>query len=168
MGFREIEATKMSGNVFEEIGNGWMLVSAEKKDGKINTMTASWGGMGVLWGKDVFFCFVRPGRYTHEFTEESDRISLSFFSDAYKEALKVCGSKSGRDCDKIRLAGLTAFSDENGVGFREADRIIYGRKLYAGQIDPKNFVSDEIEKWYDHDYHTVYVCEIEKIVEKEQ
>jgi hypothetical protein len=130
-------------------------------------MTASWGALGVLWGKNVFICFVRPQRYTHEFTEESDRISISFFSEEYRDALKLCGSKSGRDIDKIKESNLSVFNDNGNVGFHEAERIIYGKKLYAGKIDPKCFITDDIEKWYKNDYHTVYVCEIEKIFIKE-
>lgn len=167
MSFKQIDPNTLSTEVFNDIGKKWMLISAEKPDGSINTMTASWGGLGVLWNKNVFFCFIRPQRYTHEFTEASDKISLSFFSEEYRDALTVCGRKSGRDCDKIGLAGLTPISEDGNVGFAEAERIIYGKKLYAGKLDPRCFISDEIEKHYNNDYHTVYICEIEKIVEKE-
>lgn len=167
MSFVQKDTCALQGNVFEDIGKKWMLVSAAKADGTVNTMTASWGMMGVLWGKDVFVCFVRPQRYTHEFTEESEKISISFFGEEKREALKLCGSKSGRDCNKIALAGLTSFCDESGVGFLEAERIIYGKKLYCGRLDPACFLNREIEKWYNNDYHTVYICEIQKVLEKE-
>ncbi len=167
MGFTEIKTEELNFNVFNDIGKKWMLISAAKEDGSINTMTASWGTMGVLWNKNVFICFVRPQRYTHEFTEASDKISISFFGEQYREALTVCGRKSGRDCEKIKLAGLTPFNDSGDVGFQEAERIIFGKKLYAGKLDPKAFISDDIEKHYNGDYHTVYICEIEKIIEKE-
>ncbi len=166
MAFKEINAADMDSNVFEDIGKKWMLVTAAKKDGTVNTMTASWGGMGVLWNKNVFFCFIRPQRYTHEFTEESDKISLSFFSEEYRDKLTFCGRNSGRDVDKFMETGLTVFNDDGNVGFNEAERIIYGKKLYAGKINPDAFVSQEISKHYDNDYHTVYICEIEKIEEK--
>jgi flavin reductase (DIM6/NTAB) family NADH-FMN oxidoreductase RutF len=71
-----------------------VLITARKPDGSFNTMTASWGGMGVLWNKNVFFCFVRPQRYTHEFTEAADEITLSFLGEEYRNALKFCGSKT--------------------------------------------------------------------------
>ncbi len=166
MAFKEINAADINSNVFEDIGKKWMLVSAAKKDGTVNTMTASWGGMGVLWNKNVFFCFIRPQRYTHEFTEESDRISLSFFSEEYRDKLTFCGRNSGRDVDKFMETGLTVFNDNGNIGFNEAERIIYGKKLYAGKINPDAFVSQDIAKNYDNDYHTVYICEIEKIEEK--
>ncbi len=166
MSFKEIKPEELNSSVFSDIGTKWMLVSAQKRDGSINTMTASWGALGVLWNKNVFFCFVRPQRFTHEFTEESDRISISFFGEEYREALKLCGTKSGRDMDKIAKSGLTAFSNDGNVGFNEAERIIYGKKLYAGKIDPACFITEDIDKWYKNDYHTVYICEIEKIEEK--
>ena len=165
--FTEIDTNSFKTEIFNDIGKKWMLISAAKPDGSINTMTASWGGMGVLWNKNVFFCFVRPQRYTHEFTEASDRISLSFFGEEYREALTLCGRKSGRDCEKIKLANLTPTNQNGDIGFEEAERIIYGKKIYAGKLDPKSFLSDDIEKHYNGDYHTVYICEIEKIVEKE-
>ena len=167
MSFKEIKAEELSTPVFSDIGSKWMLLSAAKKDGSVNTMTASWGALGVLWGKNVFFCFVRPQRYTHEFTEESDRISISFFGEEYRDALKLCGSKSGRDVDKIKECNLSVFNENGNVGFEQAERIIYGKKLYAGKIDPDCFIADDIEKWYKNDYHTVYICEIEKILIKE-
>ncbi len=167
MSFKQIKPDEISSNVFSDVGQKWMLISASKNDGSVNTMTASWGTMGVLWNKNVFICFVRPQRYTHEFTEESDIITLSFFPEEYRDALKLCGTKSGRDIDKIKECGLTAFNKNGAIGFVESERIIYGKKLYAGKIDPKCFLSDEIEKHYKNDYHTVYICEILSIDEKE-
>ncbi len=166
MSFKEIRPEELNSSVFHDIGTKWMLVSAKKPDGSVNTMTASWGALGVLWNKNVFICFVRPQRYTHEFTEASDSISIAFFGEEYRDALKLCGTKSGRDMDKIKEAGLSVFLNGNNVGFNEAERIIYGKKLYAGKIDPKCFISEDIDKHYKDDYHTVYICEIEKIEEK--
>ena len=166
MSFREIKPEEINSSVFSDIGKKWMLVSAEKPDGTVNTMTASWGMLGVLWNKNVFVCFVRPQRYTHEFTEASDKISIAFFGEEYRDALKLCGTKSGRDMDKIKEAGLSTFVCDGNVGFNEAERIIYGKKIYVGKLDPKCFLSDDIEKHYNNDYHTVYICEIEKIEEK--
>lgn len=167
MAFKEIEVSQLETKVFDEIGKKWMLISASKQDGSMNTMTASWGGLGVLWNKNVFFCFVRPQRYTYEFIEESDNISLSFFGEEYRDALIFCGRNSGKDVDKLKETGLTAFNQDGKIGFEQAERIIFGKKLYAGEIQPQGFISDEIHKHYEnHDYHIMYICEIEKIIEK--
>ena len=91
---------------FEMIGKDWMLITAQK-DGKVNTMTASWGGMGVIWNKNVAFVFIRPSRYTKEFVDNTDSFSLSFFGEEYKDKLTYLGRTSGRDENKIEKAGLT-------------------------------------------------------------
>ena len=94
-----------SEDTFDLIGKQWMLGTAGTKD-SFNTMTASWGGLGWLWNKPVAFVFIRPERYTHDFIESSDRMTLSFFSEAYRKALQFCGTRSGRKVNKIEATGL--------------------------------------------------------------
>ena len=74
-------------DVFKLIDNDWMLVTAGTED-HFNTMTASWGGIGILWNRPVAFLFIRPERYTHEFLEVNERLSLSFFTEKYRKALR--------------------------------------------------------------------------------
>ena len=156
-------------NVFGLIGDKWCLISAYDKSHSpipYNTMTASWGGMGVLWNKNVFFCFVRPQRYTKEFIDNSDRITLSFFGDEMKKALTYCGRNSGRDGDKVKEAGLSPVITSTGtVEFTQAQITITGRKLFAQDMTEACFIDKElVEKNYAaKDFHTVYVCEIEEI-----
>ena len=92
-------------DAFKLIANDWMLVTAGTED-HFNTMTASWGGIGIPWNRPVAFLFIRPERYTHEFLEANERLSLSFFTEDYRKALQLCGSKSGRDMNKVEAAGL--------------------------------------------------------------
>lgn len=73
---------------------------------KFNMMTASWGGTGVLWAKPVAFIFIRPERYTYQFIEEGETLTLSFLGEEHKDIHKICGSKSGRDIDKVAATGL--------------------------------------------------------------
>ena len=162
MNYELFDLTCENINFFNKIGSDWALLSASK-DGKCNGMTVSWGGTGVLWGKNVFFCFVRPQRFTKTFTDVSDTITLSFFDEAKKDALKICGSKSGRDCDKLSLAGLTPIIGKMGeVDYEESRMTLVGRKLFAQDITEDSFACKNIiSTWYpSKDYHTVYVCEI--------
>lgn len=76
----------VKGNVFSMIGDQWMLITAGTPE-RCNTMTASWGGLGVLWGANVATCYIRPQRYTYEFMEESEFFTLCFFGEAYRKAL---------------------------------------------------------------------------------
>ena len=149
-------------SVFSLIGDRWMLVAATDKSGKTNAMTASWGGMGVLWGKKVAFVFIRPQRYTKRFVDEADKFTLSFFDDSYKNMLGYMGKVSGKDEDKIAKSGLTV-TDRNGAPvFKEASLTLVCRKMYRDTIKEENFIDkSNIEKWYPQkDYHDVYVAEI--------
>ena len=102
---KKLEVKDLKENFFEAIGKEWMLVTAGTKE-KFNTMTASWGGIGWLWNKPVAFVFIRPERYTYEFIEKSDYLTLSFLGEANKKVHAICGSKSGRDMDKVKATGL--------------------------------------------------------------
>ena len=104
--FSRIDPKELDQNVFSMIGEQWMLVTAGTAE-RCNTMTASWGGLGVLWGKPVATVYIRPQRYTLEFVEREDCFTLSFFGEEYRKALALCGSKSGRDVDKVKECGFT-------------------------------------------------------------
>lgn len=106
---KEFNIGELTFNPFERIGNDWCLISAGTED-SFNTMTASWGGVGILWGKEVATCYIRPQRYTKQFVDGSDCFTLTFFPDGYKKALGLCGRVSGRDHDKPKEAGLTPCS----------------------------------------------------------
>ncbi|MBE6703317.1 MAG: flavin reductase family protein [Ruminococcaceae bacterium] len=154
-------------NVFRLVGKDWMLITAAGKgaSGKetVNTMTASWGGMGVLWNKPVAFCFIRPQRYTYTLTEQSERFSLSFFTEAYRPALRLCGSKSGRDTDKFSETGLTPAFEDGVPYIKEARLCLLCRKLYAQDLEKTCFVDPALLANYkDGDFHRMYVVEIEK------
>ena len=166
--FHEITPKEYAGNPFSEIGAGWMLITAGNRE-KCNTMTASWGGMGVLWGKNVIFAFIRESRYTKEFADREETLSLTFPPERYRKAMQDLGTVSGRDEDKIAKSGLTLAFDGETPYFEEGDRVFICRKLYAQAFDPKCFTDPTMDgKCYaDKDYHTVYVCEIEKILIRE-
>ena len=166
MDFEKRDIDKLTGNVFDAVGNGWMLITAEK-DGKVNTMTASWGGFGVLWGKRVAFVFIRPQRYTYEFTENSDRMTLSFFDEKYRKALSYLGTHSGRDSDKIAEAGLNTKRVGGEAAFTEASAVMVCRKLYADDLKEECFLDEEALLHYEKkDYHRVYVVEVESVYTK--
>ena len=78
-------------SVFRLIGKEWMLVTAKNQEGKVNTMTASWGGLGVMWGKNVAVTVLRPQRYTKEFIDQSESFTLSFYDDTFKKDLSYLG-----------------------------------------------------------------------------
>lgn len=164
--FSEIKPEKIRDNLFDLIGRQWMLVTAGTPE-KFNTMTASWGGAGILWGKPVAFSFIRPQRYTFEFMEKCDRYTLSFYDEGYRDALNFCGSHSGRDTDKVAATGLTPAFDGGAVYFDEAKLVLVCRKLYRQDLDPAAFLDPAcMDSYTGGDFHRVYVGGIEKVLAK--
>lgn len=148
-------------NPFTKIGKEWALVTAGNKS-KCNTMTVSWGGVGVLWGKNVVYIFIRDSRYTKEFIDNGDFFSISFLDKAYRDALNYCGAHSGRDVDKFEEAGLTPAFRHSIPYPDEANFVILCKKMAAVPITEDSFADPSIsKKWYaDGDMHTMYVGEI--------
>jgi len=166
MSFKETMPELLTDNPFKLIGKDWMLITAGTP-GSFNTMTASWGGLGVLWERKVAFCFIRPTRYTYEFVERSDTFTLSFFAERHRKTLSFCGSHSGRDMDKIKKAGLTPIKEGGFVYFNEARLVLECRKLYFQDISPDRFLDQSINDMYPQkDYHRMYVGEIVKCLLK--
>lgn len=159
--FTTILPQELTDNPFDLIGRQWMLITAGDAEAA-NTMTASWGGLGVLWNKPVAFTFIRPTRHTYGFTEAADTFSLCFFEESYRPALQLCGRVSGRDTDKIADAGLTLRTDGDAPYFDEARLVLFCRKLYIQDITPAGFVDPSLQDHYTDDYHRVYVGEITK------
>ena len=172
--FKKIAPTELLDNPFKLIGKDWMLLSsANAGDGDVcgkdyNTMTASWGGVGILWEKPVAFIFVRPQRHTFGFTEENDTMTLSFFGGEYKKEMGFCGKNSGRDCDKMKETGLTPEFAEGTVYIKEAKNVLILRTLAVTEMSPDSFLDKDIEPscYPNKDYHIVYIAEIVKTLEK--
>lgn len=168
MAFKEIAIEDLEFNVFHKIGKEWTLITAGNKESH-NTMTASWGGLGVLWNKNVATVYIRPQRYTKEFVDANDTFTLTFFDEKYRDALTICGRKSGRDGDKIKEAGLTPCAVDGTTAFEEANLVMVCRKLYVDEIKPENILHEEIDakNYPQKDYHIVYIAEIEKVLVRE-
>ncbi|MDL2273854.1 flavin reductase family protein [Oscillospiraceae bacterium OttesenSCG-928-G22] len=162
MRFTSIPVKELTENPFSMIGDKWMLITAKKPDGSFNTMTASWGMLGVLWRKPVCEVFVREERYTFEFMEAAETFTLSVFDESYRSALNICGTASGRDGDKIKKAGLTPFEVADGaVGFEEASLMFVCRKIYRSEFVKEKVLADEVHGLYETGgYHRVFIGEI--------
>ncbi len=151
-------------NPFTKIGKDWALISAGTKN-NYNAMTASWGGMGILWGKKVAFLFIRESRYTKELIDQGEMFSVSFLGEDYREALNYCGANSGRDGDKFEAAGLTPAFKLSTPYPDEANFVLICHKLAAVPMTKETFLDGSIDaKFYageDKDnYHTLYIGEI--------
>lgn len=160
--FMRISPKEMTQNPFEMIGSQWFLLCAEK-EGKANAMTASWGGVGVLWRKNVVTSYVRKSRYTKELIDDSDVFSLCFFDhEPNAKMLGYMGSVSGRDEDKIAKCNLTLAHCEGAPYFEEATTVLICKKLCRQYIAPENILEQGIieDCYADGDYHDMYIGEI--------
>ena len=161
----EIPIANLTLPVFETFSKGWFLVGAgDYPAGAWNCMTVSWGFLGTMWGKPVAQIVIRPQRYTREFLDKFDTFTLSAFPAERRDALALLGKKSGRDCDKVSLAGLHPRRSLHveAPSFEEASMTLECRKLYRQPMDKASFLDPAIgPQWYPgEDYHIVYIGEV--------
>ena len=164
--FQNVDPKALDLNPFAAIGSQWMLITAGTAE-HCNTMTASWGGLGVLWGAPMATAYIRPQRYTKGFVDENEYFTLSFFPEEYRPQLSLCGSKSGRDVDKVKECGFTVCTGAGGAPyFEQAELVLVCRKRMAMPMDPDAMPEDVKDKWYKGDYHTMYWGEIVEALQK--
>ena len=166
--FQTIDPKKLDKNLFSLLGDRWALVTAGTAE-QCNTMTVSWGGTGILWNQPVVTIYLRPQRYTKEFVDREEYFTLAFFGPEHHDHLALCGSKSGRDVDKVTECGFTVKTAPCGAPyFEEAELVLVCRKRFAQPMNP-DYMPQEIKtKWYpEEDYHTLYIGEIVAVLVKE-
>lgn len=166
--FKLIKPEALTDNVFKLLDKDWMLITAGTPK-HYNTMTASWGHMGIMWNLPVAIAWIRPQRYTYEFTEKYSLFTLSFFTEEYRNALQFCGSRSGRDHDKAAETRLTPMATESGnVFFQQARLVMECRKLYSDDLKSENFLVPEIERKHypTKDFHRFYIGEITRVFQR--
>lgn len=165
--FRTIDPYDFSCPIFQKIGQEGMLLTATGQQSERNCMTATWGGMGVLWHMPVCFLFVRPSRKTCEILETGNKVTLSFLGQERKDILFYCGSHSGRNTDKEAVCGLHPFRTAGGFAYEEANLIISGEIYYRSAIRESGFATPVLAEHYkDGDYHRVFVVRILEILER--
>jgi len=165
--FTKISPEQITDNPFTLLDKVWMLITAGNKQ-KFNTMTASWGTLGVLWNKPIATTFIRPTRYTYQFAEEFSEFTLSFFDEKYRQILSYCGAKSGRDEDKIARTGLIPLETELGnIYFEQARLVLECKKIYFDDLQNSHFIEPKVEKHYPKkDYHRFYIGEIVNVLKE--
>ena len=142
----------------------WLVLTAgDFSAGQFNAMTVSWGFLGVMWDRMVAQVVVRPHRYTFQFIEKYPTFTLCVFSSSFRPALNILGTRSGREGNKIKEAGLTPerASKVAAPCFEQAELVLECSKLYWQDLDPAHFLDPQIDKNYPRkDYHRVYFGEI--------
>ncbi len=151
-------------SAFEVFDKEWALLTAGTEQ-SYNTMTISWGGLGTLWSRPVATVYVKPVRYTHQFMEQNDYFTVSFYPEQYRHALGILGTLSGRDGDKVAKAGLVPRFLKEGVTFQEARVTLLCRKLYSQDLDASRMPQDVVKDYYRTEGpHTMYIGEVVEIL----
>lgn len=168
MTYKKIELENMNFNPFTLIGKDWLLISA-KNGNRVNTMTASWGGVGVIWSKNVATVYIRPQRYTKEFVDQNEYFTLTFF-EGHKKELGVLGSKSGRDGNKIAEVNFDIEMIEEQPTFKQGSMVMICKKLYRDSIKPEGFIEMNLDSknYPNKDYHDMYIGEIISVYKNEK
>jgi flavin reductase (DIM6/NTAB) family NADH-FMN oxidoreductase RutF len=160
--FESVSPGKLRENFFNLIKDEWMLITAGDI-GNYNTMTASWGTIGILWNKPIAVCFIRPHRYTFQFAEQYECFTLSFFDYHSREILDFCGTHSGRDINKVGQTGLRPLETSLGnIIFEQARLVFECRKIYSDFLKPENFTLPEVatKNYPGNDFHKFFIGEI--------
>ncbi len=153
-------------DIFETYDKQWALLTAGSMD-KFNTMTISWGGLGTIWGMPVATVYVRTSRYTHDFMDDNEYFTVSFYPEDMKKTLGVLGSKSGREIDKMHMPELTAIEAGKSVSFHEAEVTLVCRKVFKQTLDPQNMEAKIAEQFYGKDApHDMYIGEVVDIIRR--
>ena len=158
--YRKIDVYENMNEIMKRLKTGILLTT--KKDGKVNTMTIAWGAIGIEWNKLVFMALVRQSRHTHGMMEGEFTVNIPI-DDSAKKALSYCGTKSGRDTDKIADMGLTLIDGQevDVPAIKELPMTLECRIIYEQNQDEKA-IPDSIKKsiYPNSDYHTVFFGEI--------
>lgn len=158
---RRIEPADLDLRPFQLLDREWALLVGGA--GRPSPMTVSWGGLGTLWQKPVATVYVRPTRHTWELLNGHPEFTLNFLPPARRPALELCGSRSGRDTDKWRAAGLRPEPAAAVTVPRVAGSLLSleCRVLATLDFDPARFLDPGIAGLYPaRDYHRLFFGEV--------
>jgi flavin reductase (DIM6/NTAB) family NADH-FMN oxidoreductase RutF len=157
---KEVEISSIFGETLEKLkGQGVILIAGDPP----NPMTIGWGTIGFIWGKLIFTVLVRPSRFTYSRMESSGEFTVNLLPDAFSHQLSLCGSKSGRDVDKIAECGFTL---ERGIHvttpfIRESSIHFECRIIHKHDLLPETLDKEILKKYYPQkDLHRVYYGEV--------
>jgi flavin reductase (DIM6/NTAB) family NADH-FMN oxidoreductase RutF len=151
--FTGISSEEITDNIFKLVGTDYTVITAGKES-HFNSMTASWGGVGILFNKPVAWGMLRANRYTLEIIKKEHTYTLSYFPDEYKEQVLFFGSKSGRDTDKMKEITLTPIQTPNGnMTYREARLVLECKILELTTVSPDDYYTQEAKDFVVEGYN---------------
>lgn len=169
---KEINAFDYAGHICKAMKKG-ILLTTQNGD-FVNSMVIGWGHIGIEWGKPIFVAYVRESRHTKTMLENHGEFTVNIpMVDVDSSIIRICGTKSGRDMDKIRELGLhLEESDHVSVpGIKEFPLTLECKVIYKQKQDLSAIPGEIIERYYPEvpgvtfagetrDFHYAYYGEI--------
>lgn len=152
-------------NAFTRFRKDWGLITAGNKE-EFNSMTIGWGGFGTMWSVPCVFLFVKPSRYTAEIIKRHEEITVSFYPEQCRPALTVMGTRSGRNCDKVKESGLTPKFMDDGVTYEEAEQTVVAHKIFMQKLDKSLFPEFALAKYIgenETEPHYFVIAQVDRI-----
>lgn len=167
--FIKVKPENFNFSSFSLIGQDWLQITAADND-KVNTMTASWGGLGVMFNRKAAFVFIRPQRFTKTIVDAQPNLTLQVLPESDRELSSYFGRVSGANEDKIAKSGVKVLREQDHVYFENSEVVLLCKKLYAQAMTKENFAqTDIVDTWYQNgDFHTFYILEIEALYVKKR
>jgi flavin reductase (DIM6/NTAB) family NADH-FMN oxidoreductase RutF len=145
--FNQISPEEICDNVFTLVGKVFPVITAGNED-HYNSMTASGGGLGMIFKKPATWCILQANRYTLEMIQKEQTYTMSYFPNEYNEQILFLGSKSGRDSKKMKEVELTSVQTPSGdISFKEARLIIECKLTQITTPNPKDFCTQEAKDY---------------------
>ena len=169
---KEINAFEYAGQICHAMKKGILMTT--KNDDFVNTMVIGWGHIGIEWGRPIFVAYVRESRHTKEMVENHGEFTINIpMGEVDSNIIKICGSKSGRDMDKIQELGLH-LEESNVVsvpGIKEFPLTLECKVIYKQKQDLTAIPEDILARYYPEvsgrtfagetrDFHYAYYGEI--------
>lgn len=162
MVYKDIKYNELSADMLNQLRKGAFLTT--KVENKINTMTIAWGGINIVWNKNVFVVYVRYTRDTYKMLENGHVFTISVpLNNDLKEKLAYCGTKSGKDVDKIQRCNLILIAGRkvNTPVLKECELHYECKVIYKQAMEPGMIPQEIKDKHYkNNDYHVIYYGEI--------
>ena len=159
---REINAFDYAETILKQVGRAALITT--KSGDKVNTMTIGWGTIGIQWGKPIFIAFVRDSRHTMQMLEKNGEFTINVpMGQVDKKILGYCGTKSGRDTDKIADMCLTLEPGENVSvpGIKELPLTLECKVIYKQKQENDKIPAELFDRYYPAgDFHTAFYGEI--------
>ncbi len=158
---REVPYTYDLDKTLEKLAGGGLLLASTRRDGRSNVMTIGWATVGIIWGLPMMLVMVRPSRYTYQFIEDSRLFTVNVPAEGMKDFVNLCGTRSGRDVDKLAQVATSTGQKVNCVTIDQCPLVYECRVVHWNDVQPDVLAPEIVSSAYSRgDFHRVYYGQI--------